>query len=119
MAEHPTVTLLRKLHSRTDKGRLKWEETANRYTFQVAFADYVVHISQEGDDYYLRILDPGGELVEEVSDTDLKKLWMPPQTAYALLHETFVGARRTARGFDRMVHSILDALGDDETEDGE
>jgi hypothetical protein len=117
MVEHPTVTLLRKLHSRTGRSRLKWEETAWPNTFQVAFADSAVQISHGGDDSYLRISDAAGDLVEEVSDTDLEKLWTPPLTSYALLHETFVGARRIARGFDRAVHSILDALGEDEPED--
>ncbi|HZF13450.1 MAG TPA: hypothetical protein VFE33_32050 [Thermoanaerobaculia bacterium] len=117
MADHPTVTLIRKLHERTTAGRLRWEETADSSVFQAAFPDYAVQISERGEDYYLRIFDSEGGLIDDIGDVELGSLIGNPREALVILRETFTNARRSAKGLDRAVRSILDALGQDDNDE--
>jgi len=118
MADHPTVALVKKLRSRTAEGRLKWEEAAEEGTFQAAFPDYAVQVSKmeyrDSSDYFLRIFDSEGGLVEEVSDSDLGGLVGDSGLGFEILRDLFLAARRAAKGLDKAVKSILEALGPDD-----
>lgn len=119
MADHPTVALVKRLRARTAEGRLKWEETTDVGTFQAAFPDYAVQVweierMQGANDYFLRIFDSEGGLVEEVNDSDFGGLIGDPRTGLQMMRELFLNARRAAKGVDKAIKSILDALGPDD-----
>lgn len=112
MAEDQLVQLLVRLHDKTLKGDLTWEETATDSTFQATFPKYAVQISQRGVDYFLRILDEDGELVEEAGDEELQRM----TTSIAVLEKMrtlHIDARRSAKGAAEAVRSILAELDDD------
>ncbi len=111
--------LVQKLASRTTEGKVEWERTAEDGTYQVSFPNYSIHIfTREGEsnqpDVIVQILDDSGDIVEEVSDVDLKgKLGIDASKAFILMNEMYKTARRRARGVDQALQSIMKALDED------
>jgi hypothetical protein len=120
MAEqNPSLTLVKRLHQRTQEGRITWQESTSENTFLTAFPDHSIQISQQGPDYDLdyavRIFDDEGHLVEEITLADLNV--SSSNLSLKIMRDLFVAARRSAKGADRVVKSILDALGPDDDGD--
>ena len=119
--QNPSVTLIRRLQRRTEDGRLAWQESTSANAFLAAFADHSVEVSDLGSDYSpdyaVRILDDEGHLIEEITLHDVEILMNSGNLSLKLMRELFVAARRSARGADRVVKSILDSLGHDDDDE--
>jgi len=109
--------IILKLAENTQKGSIKWEETGSPAIFQAAFPGYAVQVwvsrnvdDPQYSDYYLRIIDEEGKIVEEVSDLDLKNVLENP---YETMKELCNVARRSALGVENALNSILNSLKDE------
>jgi hypothetical protein len=103
--------LIDELLSKTDQGRLQWQETAEPGSFQVSFPNYSVIISQESNPplpqnwrYRLRILNAEGRGVDWFSDYDLGDDYK------ARMADLYERARRQALGAEKAIDEILDVL---------
>ncbi len=121
MSNPKLVATILKLHEKTKKGELQWEETSNERVYQVSFPGYTVQmfhrLSQEGADaldYFIRILNENGGVLEESSDLDLKEEWEP---SFRVMKELYEMARRRALGVEQALNNILKALGEDDNPD--
>ena len=119
MSDQPTALLISTLRDRTDQNRLTWEETGTSDTFQAAFPSHsvqiaeVTHYGSSNPNYVFRIFDSKGEVVEELSGEILGADPRDRAAAQELLKELYTSARRSARGVDQAIRSILEALDDD------
>src|SRR5271156_2447844 len=77
MATSKRVELADRLISKTEKGELEWQETANPDAFQVAFPNYSLLIgavqTEEGSQYdiVITLFNSAGNKIDEFSDVDL------------------------------------------------
>lgn len=106
--------LVELLKQKQREGKLAWEETEKPTTFQVAFSESAVRISERPgddntDDVYLSVFDNQGRLLEEFSDVDLKG---DLQNAYGKMYELYEQARRAALGVDKALDSLIGELDD-------
>lgn len=111
------VNLVTKLANKTAIGRIQWEPTNAKDTFQIAFPDYTVMISQvfnddtQEIDYFISIYNFTGSLIESVSDVELKDDF---ENAYKTMEELYESARRIAMGVDSALDSLLQSLDADD-----
>ena len=104
------LLILKKIHKKTEDGDLNWEETAEEGSYQTAFVDYIVSISEQpGDDYYLAILDQQGNLLESTSDIQLTSQF-PEADAFHLMKSLHSLARRRALAIDQNLDRLLREL---------
>lgn len=107
------VKLIETLLSQTEAGTLQWAQTEKSEIFQASFPRYSIRIYPQNDrsnlqpDYFLQILNEVGEIVEVVSDPDLRDVMDMPFTKMQNLYE---GARRNAMGVESALDEILDFL---------
>jgi hypothetical protein len=102
------------LAAKQRQGKLAWEETERPKTFQVAFSQSAVRISERAgeddtDDIWISVFDEQGRLLEEFSDVDLKN---EVQSVYSKMYELYEAARRAALGVDKALDSLIDELDD-------
>ncbi|WP_338488003.1 hypothetical protein VRB78_18760 [Pseudomonas trivialis] len=100
------------LLTQTENGTLQWAQTETSDMFQASFPRYSVRlyvqsVSQVDVDYVLQILNELGEIVEEVSDPDLKDVMEGPFRVMRRLHDA---ARRSAMGVETALDEILEFL---------
>jgi hypothetical protein len=100
------------LLTQTEQGTLKWAQTETSDMFQASFPRYSVrlYVQQSNPievDYVLQILNDIGEIVEEVSDPDLKDVMQGPYATMRRLHDA---ARRSAMGVESALDEILEFL---------
>lgn len=109
---HLVVLLSRK----TKEGKLAWSATERNGVFQVSFPSHSVRIFEklvphdEGGqrlDMVAQIIDYNGDVVEEVSDEDLKGMVAGP---YTTMRDMFETARRQAMGVESAIDGIIDEL---------
>jgi hypothetical protein len=107
--------LIRRLHQRTLKGTIHWEETSKPGKFQMAFPGYTINIftkpnieNPDAIDYQLQIYNDAGNLVEEVSDIDFDD----KEYGLKLMSEMYETARRIASGTEQAIDTLLLNLGD-------
>lgn len=102
--------LITRLHQKTEAGEIKWEATARPDRYLTSSADYsiVIASAEEQNDYYLMIVNEWDELIESISDRELRDT--APE-AYHVMKSLFSMARRNARGADKAIDDILDSLG--------
>ena len=118
MSNIKMISLLTNLIEKTDQGKVLWEQTEARDQFQAAFPDYAVRLSVRnrliGDpDYMLSVFNKDGNMLEEVSDVDLKS---DLSTSYSAMKNLHLAARRKAMGVDTALDRLLaelDKTGDD------
>lgn len=101
------LTLINKLHEKTEAGKLDWEASASSNKFLTTLSEYSVGISEEGDDFVLTIADSWGNLVERMSDPELKE---EDSGIFELMQSLYYLARRNARGADKAIDEILDII---------
>ncbi len=101
------LTLIHKLHDKTESGLMDWETTASSNKYLTNLSEYSVFISEEGDDYVLSIVDSWDDLIERISDPELKA---EERNAYELMQSLFYLARRNARGADKAIDDILSSI---------
>ena len=109
MEQNKIATLINLLVVRSQAGKLLWEKTIDEGVFQTTLGGYTVRLSPRhrrgvfGDERYvlIEINNAEGELIEEVSDTDVNSndLWS--------LYEI---ARRQAMGVDAALDTIISEL---------
>ena len=104
--------LVEVLLSQTENGLLQWESTEKSEMFQASFPRYSVrlsirYVSDIDIDYVLQILNEFGDIVEEVSDPDLKDVLESAYKKMRVLHEA---ARRSAMGVESALDEILSFL---------
>jgi hypothetical protein len=107
--------LITRLHQRTMKGTIHWEETSKPGKFQTAFPGYTINIftkpnfvSPDTMDYVLQIYNDAGNLVEEVADIDFDDKGF----GFNLMREMYETARRIASGTEQAIDTLLSNLGD-------
>lgn len=104
--------LITVLLQQTGNGSLKWDQTEHSDMFQASFPRFSVRIYQKDlnpieIDYALQIINDEGEIVEEVSDPDLKHVLENP---YAKMRDLHDSARRSAMGVEEALDEILNFL---------
>ena len=105
-------TLLQRLHDKTGAGGIIWEATPARRTFQAAFTNLIVKISDEGNDNYsLAIYDEAGTLIEEMSDRELALVSPNVVAPFTLMCSLYSMARRQALGVDAALDALIGELG--------
>jgi hypothetical protein len=100
--------LVVRLNEQTANGKVDWEVTASSERYLTTSASYSIIISEEEPDYFLTIMDKYDDLIERVSDNDLKEF---NNDAYELMRTLYISARRNARGVDKAIDDILNVLG--------
>jgi hypothetical protein len=116
MADQKQLQLVERLHERTIKSRVPWQDTSEEEVYQVSFAaGYSVQITERGAEqdtgleYVLTITNEEGDIVDEFSDSDFDEIH-EDKRASELMRETFRRARKVAQGSDRAIDAILDEL---------
>ena len=119
MAQSKIARLVQRIHDKTSKGELDWEEAVKENCYTVAFPNYSVQIrfSQNplgGEDYYFSIYNEQGKMIESVNDETLDGSESPPEEEYyfKLMRNIYDSARRLALGTDEAIDSILEDLGE-------
>ena len=103
-----------KLHEKTKRGEMNWEETETETEFQTVFPTYSIRIGrEEGGQYaippcYLRIFNQDGKLIEEIAEGDLLGEW---ENAQPTMRELYELARRVAMRVEEALDNILSELG--------
>lgn len=116
MPDKPILQVVTKLLQRTMAGGVQWNSTGNDHSFMTVFPENTIQISELVSDYddslsyLLRIFDADGKVVEEVDEVSLAMEGMNQHLASRQLRDLFAGARRTARGANRAIQTILKAL---------
>ena len=105
-------SLLVELAKRTREGLVKWEPTAVKGVYQVAFSQYTVQIATERNkqgaaDYVLSILNSEGRVIERAADPDLSPR-VP--NASGLMNELHTTAGRQALSADPAIDNLLSDL---------
>ena len=109
---------VQRLIDRTDQGKVSWEITADKGSYQASFPSYAVRLfARENDryadqevDYVLTIHDESGEMVDEITDTALRESGF--DEAYKKMGHLYNEARRKAMGVDKVIEDLLSELGD-------
>ncbi len=119
MAYEKLARLVLKLAEKTSASEINWEQTAEDGTYQAAFADYSVHLymiyNREGSpDIFIRIHDENGNVIEEISDMDLREFNTDDINFYIVMKNMYDISRRQALGTEKIVNKILDILDDKE-----
>lgn len=104
--------LIAVLKEQTESGLLAWAQTEKSDMFQASFPGYSVRIFVRDhnpieQDYVLQIINYLGEIVEEISDPDLKNVMENPYRVMRDLHDS---ARRSAMGVENALDEILNWL---------
>lgn len=114
MSYQKIVNLTKKIYQKSNDGSITWEATEQKNTYQVSFSDYSVRITKlpskdfpDSDDYIIQIINSSGDIVEEMSDIDLKDSWDESFSAMKSIHEV---ARRQVMGVEQALDSILSEL---------
>ena len=114
-AEAKLARLINRLVEKTLEGSVEWERTVPEDYFQATFPAYTVHIGKEVDtfteraSYVLKIFNEDNELIEEVTDGQLRGEMTDSFARMAALHS---GARRKAMGVEEAVDNLLGVLGE-------
>jgi hypothetical protein len=116
MANDKLIRLVQLISQKTESGELKWEETAQENTFQVAFPKYVVQIALIPDEqmyatYSLRILNDRNVVIEEVTPDSLNP-YEPKsyEDSKRIFRELYEAARRQALGVEQALDTLLQKL---------
>jgi len=105
--------LVETLLLQTEAGTLQWAQTERSEIFQASFPRYSIRVYPDNNrsalqpDYFLQILNEVGEIVEEVSDPDLRDVM---ELAFTKMQNLYEGARRSAMGVESALDEILDFL---------
>ncbi|RBC03299.1 hypothetical protein C3E97_004510 [Pseudomonas sp. MWU12-2115] len=101
--------LVETLAVQTESGSLQWAQTEKSDMFQASFPRYSIRLypktaSTFEVDYVLQILNDLGDIVEEVSDPDLRSVLENP---FNKMRDLYEGARRSAMGVESALDDIL------------
>jgi hypothetical protein len=107
MSNEKLFNLVRRLHKSTTEGALNWDVTEKSGVFQSSLAGYAVRLEVRksrahpvDNEYFMTILDPLGDVVEEMGDEE-------SEGAFLIMKDLYECARREALGVDRAIDEIL------------
>lgn len=105
-----------KLHEKSKRGEINWEETEKQAEFQAALPAYSIRIGKEEDEtygtfYLLKIFNQEGRMIEEIGAGDIAE-GIGSMTAQGQMKELHEMARRTAMRVEEALDSILSELGE-------
>ena len=117
MSYQKIADIITKISEKTKNESIEWETTEKEGVYQVSLSNYSVRVFKvpgrenpmEEEDYIIQVMNGQGEIVEEVSDVDIKSVLTD---AYTMMKSTFELARRKAMGVDVALDSILGELDD-------
>ena len=119
MAQSKIARLVQRIHDKTSKGELDWEESVKENCYTVAFPNYSVQIRFApnpitSEDYYLSIFDEQGKMIESINDETLdgSESILEEHYYFKLMRNIYDSARRMALGTDEAIDSILENLGE-------
>lgn len=123
MTDATLRALISRLSDLTHRGKVSWEETPKKDTFQLPFRNFTVQLSvvpsktdRDEMDYRIRIMNQEGSVVEQATDVELEQNSDKPKHYYLrLMANLYEGARRNAMGADQAVRELLSEL--DEADD--
>jgi len=104
MSYQKIFTLVTQLHTRTERGMIDWETTANPQAFTTSSANYSMIVSEDDVGYYFHIYSEDDDLVERVSASELNQFSLNGADVLVSLHSM---ARRQAKGVDKAIDEIL------------
>lgn len=118
MSEYRQWNLILRLFKRTKSESIDWDVLGDENdVFVTGLADYAVSLSKSSSNVYrVEIIDDDGRIVDSFSSAsiDTPKAKTP---AYTILREMYELARRQALGADKALDDILNALGDNESDE--
>lgn len=104
------VELIRRLHSRTLDGLVRWEQGAPSHVYEAVFPDYSVRLFENSPNLYVLLVNDGnGDRIATLFDDDE----FPSSAgidAHTLLKETHDAADRMVRETQRKALGALDGL---------
>lgn len=114
------ATLVDALFSKTANREISWIETSIGGVFSTSVGEYTIHIEEPDDSYNnpdavtITMLTKDGERVDVFGDSDLV-IYSPKVSGFtsyrALLRDLYKRSNRDASGAEKVLDSILDALG--------
>lgn len=108
MVDDRLVKLIIKLHERTTRGELHWQQTPEEHAFSASFAKYSTVVASIPRDFMLRLHGPDGRFLESIRGYDLMGY---DQSAARNLEELYEMARREALGVDQAIDDLLAEVG--------
>jgi len=113
MADSKQFKLVNRLVDLTNKGEINWTPAGDDQTFVATLGQYGVVISRDSawseSGVMLRLLDSEGESIDEIRAKDFTDIAEQVFAAESL-QELFNGARRRAKGADKIIEGILAEL---------
>jgi hypothetical protein len=118
MTESKLLELLSRIESKTMKGEMKWEATAEQEQFQTILANVILRIDLERVDFEhvptLTLVNKDGVVMESIQGAMLRDAssrayndeWLPARQL-ANIHKF---ARRQALGLDKAIDDLLSQL---------
>lgn len=107
MSNEKLIGLVKRLNLSTAEGTINWGVTEKSGVFQSSLAGYAVRLdarksrSLSGEiEYFITILDPFGDVVEEMGDEET-------EGQFLVMKNLYESARRTALGVDKAIDDIL------------
>ena len=119
MANKKHLALVSMLRDQTRKGLLDWKEHPQDGAFQLSFPQHSLVVSAargefDMPDYYIRVLNDEGTVVDSFSDVELWQSMSDAEKAASSvagdMQEIYESARRTALGAEKAVDEILEYL---------
>ncbi|MBI3092284.1 MAG: hypothetical protein HYY96_16610 [Candidatus Tectomicrobia bacterium] len=110
MSDPRLIKIMKKLHDRTLKGELGWEEIGGRSdSYQISFPDYSLIIQREetavGPDVYtLILLNDEGRIVASIDSRE------DPEVIQRELKEIFENVRKKSLKVDQVLDKVLKDL---------
>jgi len=110
--------LIKRLHEQTANGKVVWEKTADKATFQASFSTYAIRISSKYGlaeaVYEVSIYDKDGDVVESADTDNSWEGWegsnsLPPET-HRMVADLYARARRMALDVDQALDTLLETL---------
>lgn len=110
MSNEKLINLARRLNLSTSEGVINWSATEKSGVFQTSLAGYAVRanvrkskLHSGENEYFIAIIDPFGDVVEEMGDEEF-------DGGYSIMKSLYDSARREALGVDKAIDEILKDL---------
>jgi hypothetical protein len=110
MSNEKLINLVRRLSLSTSEGVINWGATEKSGVFQSSLAGYAVRVDARKskvhageNEYFITIIDPFGDVVEEMGDEEF-------DGGYSIMKNLYDSARRESLGVDKAIDEILKDL---------
>ena len=115
MTDDRLQELVKRLYEQTDKGKVVWEKTPDKKTFQASFPTHAIRISVKdffGDAVYeVSIYDKEGDMVERIETNSVwESTTSLPAEMSPIVADLYSRARRMALDVDQTLDTLLQTL---------